>query len=199
MPTEAPDSALETRRRGLRVYLRPPRRSDANGFLAAVAASRGLHRHWVLPPATAAEFAAYLARFAGPRSRDLARATHAGFLVCRIGDDAPVGVFNLSEIVRGSFDSAYLGYYGFAPHAGQGHMNEGLALTLLVAFRKLGLHRIEANVQPANARSISLVRGAGFTREGYSRRYVKIAGRWRDHERWAILAEDWRAQRSRGR
>jgi len=114
-------------------------------------------------------------------------------------DDAPVGVFNLSEIVRGSFHSAYLGYYGFAPHAGQGYMREGMALVLVATFRELKLHRVEANVQPANARSISLVRAAGFTREGYSRRYVKIAGRWRDHERWAILAEDWRAQRSRRR
>ena len=76
-------------------------------------------------------------------------------------------------------------------------MSEGLALMLVVAFRKLKLHRVEANVQPVNARSIALLRGAGFTREGYSRRYVKIAGRWRDHERWAMLAEDWRARRSR--
>ena len=198
MPTRAPDPAPETRRRGdPRVYVRPPRRSDAPAFIAAVAASRGLHRHWVQPPATAAEFATYLARFAGPRARDPAHATHAGFLVCRVADDAPVGVFNLSEIVRGSFHSAYLGYYGFAPHAGQGYMSEGMALVLVATFRQLRLHRVEANVQPANARSIALVRAAGFTREGYSRRYVKIAGRWRDHERWAILAEDWRAQRRR--
>lgn len=199
MPTQSPDPALETRRRRRRVYVRPPRRSDAAAFVAAVAASRTLHRRWVQAPATAAEFAAYLARFAGPRSRNPARATHAGFLVCRVTDDLPVGVFNLSEIVRGSFESAYLGYYGLAPHAGQGYMSEGLALVLAVAFRKLGLHRVEVNVQPANTRSIALVRAAGFAREGYSRRYVKIAGRWRDHERWAMLAEDWRAQRSRRR
>jgi ribosomal-protein-alanine N-acetyltransferase len=197
MPTQSPDSALETRRRGLRVYVRPPRRSDARAFVGAVAASRSFHRQWVQPPATGAAYSLYVARFAGPRTRDPAHATHAGFLVCRIDDDAPVGVFNLSEIVRGSFHSAYLGYYGLRPHAGHGYMSEGLALMLVVAFRKFRLHRVEANVQPSNARSIALLRGAGFTREGYSRRYVKIAGRWRDHERWAMLAEDWRAQRSR--
>jgi ribosomal-protein-alanine N-acetyltransferase len=74
-----------------------------------------------------------------------------------------------------------------------------LSLTLSFAFRQLKLHRVEVNVQPSNARSIALVRRAGFTREGFSRRYVKIAGRWRDHERWAMLVEDWRAQRRRPR
>jgi ribosomal-protein-alanine N-acetyltransferase len=197
MPTQSPVPALETRRRGLRVYVRPPRRSDAPAFVSAVAASRRFHRRWVRPPATTAAYSLYVARFAGPRSRDPAHATHAGFLVCRVTDDTPVGVFNLSEIVRGSFESAYLGYYGLWPHAGSGYMSEGLALMLVVAFRKCKLHRIEANVQPGNARSIALLQGAGFTREGYSRRYVKIGGRWRDHERWAMLAEDWRGQRSR--
>jgi ribosomal-protein-alanine N-acetyltransferase len=197
MPTRAPVPALEARRPGFGVYVRAPRRTDAPAFLGAVAASRSLHRGWVRPPATPAEFASYLARFAGPRARDPARAVAAGFLACRVDDDAPVGVLNLSEIVRGCFQSAYLGYYGLAPHAGQGYMTEGLALLLDLAFRRFRLHRIEANVQPSNARSIALVRAAGFVREGYSRRYVKVGGRWRDHERWAILVEDWRARRVR--
>ena len=122
-----------------------------------------------------------------------------GVVVCRREDNAPVGVFNFSEIVRGAFQSAYLGYYGFAEHAGQGYMSEGLALVLRIGFGTLRLHRIEVNVQPANTRSISLVRRGGFTREGYSRHYVKIAGRWRDHERWALLAEDWRIARGRSK
>ena len=106
-----------------------------------------------------------------------------------------MGVFNLSEIVRGAFRSAYLGYYALEPYAGSGYMAEAFELVLQVAFLTLRLHRIEVNVQPRNRHSISLVRRAGFTREGFSRRYVKIAGRWRDHERWALLAEDWRARR----
>ena len=177
---------------GDRVYLRRPRFADSASFVAAIRASRSLHADWVQAPRSAARFAAYVRRFAGPKSKALASATHVGLLVCRIEDDAPVGVFNLSEIVHGAFWSAYLGYYALAPHAGRGYMAEGLALTLRVAFRKLKLHRIEVNVQPGNRRSIALVRGAGFTREGFSRRYVKIAGRWRDHERWAMLVEDWR-------
>ncbi len=75
----------------------------------------------------------------------------------RRGSGALVGVINISEIVRGAFRSGYLGYYAFAPHAGQGHMREGLAAVLDVAFRRLRLHRLEANVQPGNAASRRLV------------------------------------------
>ena len=185
--------------RGTLVYLRRPVQRDASPFLTAVESSKRLHRLWVEPPSTSSRFASYVRRFSGPRSRDSRHATHVGLLVCRREDNAPVGVFNFSEIVRGAFQSAYLGYYGFAEHAGQGYMSEGLALVLRVGFDSLRLHRIEANVQPANTRSISLVRRGGFTREGYSRRYVKIAGRWRDHERWALLVEDWRSGRRRSK
>jgi [ribosomal protein S5]-alanine N-acetyltransferase len=101
-----------------------------------------------------------------------------------------VGVFNISQIVYGRLRTAYLGYYVLEPFAGQGYMHDGLALVLRFAFGPLGLHRLEANIQPENESSIALVKRAGFRLEGYSPRYVKVAGRWWDHERWAILAED---------
>ncbi len=184
----APKSALVA---GDSIYLRWPRRADTRPFVAAVRASAHLHRSWVQAPATQARFADYLARFAGASSRRLEGAAHVGLVACRVDDDALVGVFNLSEIVRGAFQSAYVGYYALAPHAGRGYMAEGLELTLRFAFRVMRLHRIEINIQPGNSRSIKLARRAGFTREGFSRRYVKLAGRWRDHERWALVAEDW--------
>jgi ribosomal-protein-alanine N-acetyltransferase len=115
--------------------------------------------------------------------------------VFRRDDDALVGVYNFSEIVRGAFQSAFLGYFAFAPLAGTGLMSEGLAAALDIAFRKLKLHRVEVNIQPTNARSLALATRLGFTREGYSRRYVKIGGRWRDHVRFAMLADDWRRLR----
>jgi ribosomal-protein-alanine N-acetyltransferase len=183
------------RRRGLQVYLRPPRIGDASAFLEAAKASRKLHGAWVRPPLTAARYAQFVRRNSRLKARDPMTATHAGFLVCRCDDDAIVGVFSISEIVRGFFQSAYLGYYAFAPHAGSGYMAEGLGLTLEFAFRVLKLHRVEANIQPMNLRSLSLAQEAGFVREGFSRRYVRIAGRWRDHVRLALLVEDWRARR----
>jgi ribosomal-protein-alanine N-acetyltransferase len=176
---------------GSRVHLRPPQKSDAAAFLAAARASRALHGPWAKAPATRGTFDAFVKRYGDGTE------THAGFLVVRNDNGALVGVYNFSEIVRNAFQSAYLGYYAFTPQAGGGYMTEGLALALDVAFRKLKLHRVEVNVQPTNRRSLALVARVGFTREGYSRRYVKIAGRWRDHVRFAMLAEDWRDIRGR--
>jgi len=172
---------------GKRVHLRSPRRGDQSAFIAAARASRKLHGRWVQAPEAASAFLAYVDRFggSGPGVR------HVGLLVVRNADGAFAGVFNFSEIVRGAFNSAYVGYYGFAPLAGDGYMTEGFALALDFAFERLKLHRVEANVQPGNERSIALVTRVGFEREGYSRRYVKIGGRWRDHVRFAMLAEDW--------
>jgi ribosomal-protein-alanine N-acetyltransferase len=107
-----------------------------------------------------------------------------------VADGAIAGSINLSEIVRGRFQNAYLGYQIGAPFARQGYMTEALQLALRVAFGRLRLHRVEANIQPRNMASIALVRRAGFRREGLSRRYLKMGGRWRDHERWALLVEE---------
>ena len=166
------------------VYLRPPQRSDRAEFLALNRASRRFHRGWVAPPCTDAAFRAFLQRSRRPQVETR--------LICRREDDVIVGALSLSEIVRGGFQSAYLGYYLGADFAGRGYMSAALRRALALAFGPLRLHRVEANIQPRNAASIALVRGAGFRLEGFSPRYLKIAGRWRDHERWAIRAEDWK-------
>jgi [ribosomal protein S5]-alanine N-acetyltransferase len=171
--------ALET---GRRVLLRAPDREDASALANLARRSRRLHRPWVYPPMTTPAVARWI-RAAGPSRYRL--------LVCRRTDGTIVGVVNLNEIVRAAFQSAYLGYYAFRPHAGAGYMTEGLALVLRHAFRRLGLHRLEANIQPGNRASRALVRRLGFRREGFSPRYLKIGGRWRDHERWAIVREAW--------
>jgi len=111
-------------------------------------------------------------------------------LVCRSDDRAIVGIFSLSQIFYGPFCNTYLGYYAFVPFAGQGYMREGIRLVLQHAFDALDLHRLQANIQPENTPSIALVRGAGFAKEGFSRRYLKIDGDWQDHEQWTLLAED---------
>ena len=169
-------------RRGRRVHIRHPRASDRNAFLDAVGRSRRLHRPWTYPPSDADAFRSFV------RSADTA--TSQRFLVCTNADGELAGVVSLSQIFHGPFRNAYLGYYAFAPFDGQGLMAEGLALTIRHAFGAIGLHRIQANVQPENERSIALLRALGFSEEGYARRYLKIGGRWRDHVLFALLADD---------
>jgi ribosomal-protein-alanine N-acetyltransferase len=180
-------------RRGAPVYLRAPGPRDRLEFVQLNRASRRLHRGLASPPVTSAQFTRYLAQRRRPDC--------PGFLICRVRDGVIVGGININEIVRGVFRSGYLGYQIGVRHARQGYMTAALQLALGFAFRRLRLHRVEANIQPGNRASLALVRRAGFRREGLSRRYLKIGGRWRDHERWALLADEWRpraANRTRG-
>ena len=97
----------------------------------------------------------------------------------------------VGQIFYGGFQNAYLSYYVNVSFAGQGLMSEGVSLAIDYAFCTLNLHRLEANIQPQNQKSINLVKRLGFTKEGFSQRYLKINGQWRDHERWALTVEDW--------
>src|SRR6201999_4207335 len=98
-------------------------------------------------------------------------------LATRVTDGAIVGYFNISQIIRGPLQSAFLGYGGVAGGSGLGYMSAALELVVERAFTDLALHRIEANIQPANAASIALVERCGFVREGFSERSLKIGGR----------------------
>jgi ribosomal-protein-alanine N-acetyltransferase len=163
-----------------RVFLRPVSAEDQEEFIELVRMSTGLHHPWMSLPTTAAEFSAYLARFGEP--------TAEGLLVCLRDTGAIAGMINISNIVRGRFQCAALGYAAFAPTAGRGYLSEGLGLVLRHAFEELRLHRLEANIQPGNHASLRLVRGLGFRNEGYSPDFLFIDGAWRDHERWAITS-----------
>ena len=171
------------RRRAVRVFLEAASRQRESEFLARVKASQKLHKPWLTAPHTAEQFRDLVSRSRKP--------THISFFVCLIETGELAGVINLNEIVRGLFQSAYLGYYAFEPFSGEGYMTEGLSLVLDEAFGPLGLNRLEANVQPSNKRSSRLISRLGFRLEGFSPSYLKIGGRWRDHERWAVLADEW--------
>jgi ribosomal-protein-alanine N-acetyltransferase len=165
-----------------RVRLRVLARDDRTEFLALARESHKLHRPWTYPPERADQFDELYSR-----SR---REDFLCVLACRIDTGEITGVFTISQIVRGAFQSAYLGYYAHERHSGQGLMREALEQVLDHCFGPLGLHRIEANIQPGNAPSIALARGAHFRLEGFSPRYLLIGGQWRDHERYAITADE---------
>ena len=102
-----------------------------------------------------------------------------------------IGMVSLSQIYHGAFKSAYLSYWLGKGETGHGRMREGMRLVMHYAFDHLHLHRLEANIQPGNHRSIALVQAVGFVREGYSEKYLQVLGEWQDHERWAIHQEIW--------
>lgn len=161
-----------------RVTLRPLASGDEGEFLDLVRASASLHHPWMSLPATPEDFQAYIRRYEQPGGESL--------LVCVRSTGAIAGMVNINSIIRGRFQCGSLSYAAFAPTAGQGYMTEGLGLVVRYAFEQLRLHRLEANIQPGNQPSLTLVQRLGFRREGYCPEMLFIDGAWRDHERWAI-------------
>jgi len=158
------------------VYLRKPCSKDQAAVIKAYSRSASLHKQWTIPPANINFYLSQEYRY----------------FVCKQRSDEIVGTFNLSEIVRGRLQSAFLGYEAFVPHQHKGYMFEGMRLLLSEAFGPLNLHRIEANIQPENYASKALAKKSGFRQEGLSPQYLFIAGKWCDHERWAIINPRWK-------
>jgi ribosomal-protein-alanine N-acetyltransferase len=175
----------------LPVFIRTPALEDCQELLALHQQSRSLHFPWVRTPLTERDCQAYIQR--------CQREDYEGLLICQAIDAAVdrhsksqiIGVANLSQIFHHNFQNAYLGYYAHIDFAGLGLMSVGIQLTIDYAFKSIGLHRIEANIQSENTPSINLVNRLGFRKEGFSPRYLYINGEWRDHERWALTIEDW--------
>ncbi|GBR04365.1 GNAT family N-acetyltransferase [Acetobacter oeni] len=164
------------------IFISPVKCADAPELIRANQASRDYHAPWAEPFTDEAGFDTWYGQIlTGPG---------LGFVARHAQTREIVGLFTLSQIVWGVFRSAYLGYYGMKSHAGRGFMTASLKQVIAHTFSDIGLHRLEANIQPGNTASIALARRAGFRREGLSPCYLKIAGQWRDHERWAILATD---------
>ncbi len=167
---------------GFRTRIQPPVAEDEEAFLAAMKDSIGLHSPWVSAPKDHVAWQRYMTR--------LERDNEAGYLVKRIQDNVICGVVNLNIITYEALCGAYVSYFGVAAQAEKGYMKEGLLQVIRHAFEELGLHRLEANIQPENLASIALARSVGFQYEGFSPRFLKIRGEWCDHERWAVLADD---------
>ena len=167
---------------GKRLFVRHPLKRDRKEFIQLTLGSRRFHHPWIQPASTPESYAAYLKYSQQQNVRS--------FLICRIQDSRIVGACTLSQIFKGNFQNAYLGFWIAKEFAGQGYMREALQIVLQYSFDTLRRHRIEANIQPGNMRSKALVSSVGFRLEGFSPRYLKVLGRWRDHERFAICREE---------
>lgn len=101
-----------------------------------------------------------------------------------------VGDVHLSTIVRGAFQSCFVGYKMDGAATNRGYMSEALRRITIWAFSELRLHRIEANIMPRNIPSRRVVERLGFAEEGLARRYLKINGVWEDHLHYVLLNPD---------
>lgn len=174
----------EPKLHGKKIFLRPPRPGDYREFTGLMKRSATEFRGLVQPMTGRQQFSDYL--------RCCKEDDFLGLLICRSEDAAIVGKVSLFHIIHQGLQSACLGYFVGAPHFRKGYATEAISLVVRLAFSELKLHRVEANIQPGNVPSIAVVKRLGFSKEGFSPRYIKIGGKWRDHERWALLIEDWR-------
>lgn len=102
-------------------------------------------------------------------------------------EDDLIGTINLFAVMRGSIQSAFVGYFLDNKHNGRGYTTEAVKLIVKYAFEELKLHRVEAGVMPRNIGSIRVLEKAGFEKEGLARKNVKINGKWEDHQQMAII------------
>lgn len=170
------------------VQLRPLRYRDARAWHEL----RQRNADWLRPwDATSPDPGAVPVSF-----RAMVRRLNAG---ARLGESLPwalvvdgrlAGQVNVSGIVRGSAQTAHVGYWIGREHAGHGHVPTGVALAVDYCFGTLGLHRVEINVRPENTASLRVVAKLGLRPEGRRERYLHIDGDWRDHESFAVTAEE---------
>ena len=174
---------IEFKIKGNKIFLRYITLDDIEEMIALFKLSLKFYKGLINPPLNFEDFKIYV-------ERNLDE-TNECFVICQKIDNKIVGAINLSQIVRKAFQNAYLGYSLGVNFTGKGYMSEAVSLISQHAFENLKLHRIEANVQPHNLASIKILQRCGFTKEGFSRKYLKIDDVWCDHERWAIIVEDW--------
>ncbi len=173
-----------------RVYLRYPIQSDWRDWSALRNESQAFLAEW--EPTWAADA---LSRGAFRRrlriyKTEMRQGVTYSFLIVRSADDVLLGGITLSNLRRGVAQTATLGYWIGGPHARQGYMSEALFATIEFAFRRLGLHRVEAACLPNNEASRRLLLNCGFQEQGYAREYLRINGRWQDHQLFSILRGD---------
>ena len=174
------------------VTLRPLRMRDASAWMECRRRNVEWLRPWeATPPTGPTTFGVSAAVFTTMtrRLRADARAGRALPFVVTV-DGKFAGQLNVAGIVRGSMDSAHIGYWVDERVAGRGVMPTAVALTVDHCFGPVGLHRIEVNIRPENVASRRVVEKLGFREEGIRKRYLHISGDWRDHISYAVVKDE---------
>ncbi|HEX3708197.1 MAG TPA: GNAT family protein [Mycobacteriales bacterium] len=174
------------------IGLRPLRMRDAGPWVESRRHNIEWLRPWeATPPGGAGVFGMSRAVFTGMARRLRAEARAGrGLPFVVVVDGAMRGQLNVSGIVRGSLESASIGYWVDQRVAGRGVMPTCVALAVDHCFTAVGLHRIEVNIRPENAASRRVVEKLGFRLEGTRERFLHISGDWRDHLTYALVREE---------
>ena len=175
---------------GKRVLLRQPRVSDYTEWARLRGESRSFlepwEPRWTTDELTPTAWRQRVRRYKNEHSAG----TGTAYLIFEKPSGTLLGGINIGNIRYGVSQSAQIGYWMGAPHAGKGFMQDAIGALLSHAFGRMRLHRIEAACIPDNARSIRVLEKAGFTREGLLRSYLRINGAWQDHYIYSLIAEE---------
>jgi ribosomal-protein-alanine N-acetyltransferase len=181
---------------GDRIFLRPPEKDDGAAWIALKNSNHEFLKPW--SPAQAmininpAGYTNRLRCYREDWGNDRAYAFFI-FLPSEPGEKGPgelIGGLTLGNVVRGAAQAAVLGYWMDKDRTRQGYMTEAVLLACHFAFRGLKLHRVEAGTLPENAASQKVLNNCGFMLEGSRRKYLKIAGEWRDHLVFSLLSDE---------
>jgi [ribosomal protein S5]-alanine N-acetyltransferase len=185
-----PHADTEAEIRGARLFLRHPVMQDYSAWAELRALSRQhltpWEPQWARDELTRSSFRRRLRQFQRELREDLGYA----YLIFAETNGGLLGGLNISNVRRGVAQTAAVGYWIGAPHAGRGLMTEAVRLATRFAFSALRLNRLEAACLPSNIASTRVLEKTGFKREGRARQYLKINGKWQDHDLFALLHGD---------
>jgi ribosomal-protein-alanine N-acetyltransferase len=183
------------------VRLRPLRLRDARAWTRLRDANRAWLEPWDATSPTGGSGPASFREYA----RGLLRQARAGeawpWVIEYRGELA--GQLPVAGIARGAQLSAVVGYWVGREFAGREIAPTAVALAFDHATTAGELHRLEITIRPENKASLRVAEKLGFRDEGLRRRYLHVAGAWRDHRVFALTREDapdglmprWRAAR----
>lgn len=185
-------SKRDVRLESERLILRQARGNDAVSLAAFFRRNRKFHGRTERPESfyTAAFWKKQIAR---ERQDYRADRGITLYLFLRENPREPVGEVIFDQIVRRSFQSCFLGYLLGEAHEGKGYMTEALKAAMPFAFGPMNLHRVSAAHAPRNRKSCRVLEKLGFHVAGFERRYLRINGRWQDHEVHVLLNDRWKA------
>jgi ribosomal-protein-alanine N-acetyltransferase len=168
--------------------MRTLRLSDASALADAYVRNRGYLSSW--EPVRPEEYYTEAWQAADIASRLVVADAGEGCPLGLFAGDTLVGRFNLAGVVRGPFQSAGLGYWVDSNYAGRGLASAAVQTIVETARDVLGLHRIEASTLLHNAGSQRVLLKAGFRQIGMAPRYLKIAGKWQDHNLYQVVLHE---------